>query len=265
MKSSYLLGFLWLAPHAHSLRMYPKSLITVPDLKDVSKDGKGSLFHFHIPKCAGGSFHHDITASLPELEIQSSEACYEDHRDSRMVSMLRDPRTHVLSQYFHCRTSRDHAYGHGFVHATFPEWIDSWSDHLTEMEQFKSKAFCCYYPNNLMAARFTCGSGISERAAHFHPAPMQVLKEKIGNLSFVGLVEAYPESLCLLRIRETGKFPEDCECGADSSGVSQRVSHDTHGTHVHSISDYSEHVIKKVDKLTAIDRELYEFGKKRFF
>jgi len=226
------------------------------------RDASTSLFFLHIPKCAGLSFSVDAKHYLPHLEY--GEACYEDHNEQRMITMLRNPRLHVLSQYFHCRTSPDHKFGHDFMPVTFPDWIDSWSTHLDEFEHFSSQPFCCYTPYNLMSARFTCGRGISEEAAHFHPASKQKLADKIANLTFVGLVEAYAESLCLLRIQETEEFPEECSCSDHvSSGTSQ--THKTHGSKRHSIGDYGEDVLKKVDKLTALDREIYELGKTRFF
>lgn len=252
MKSFLVVGLLLNAWQTHALRITPTMEYS------ESKDAR-DLFLLHIPKCAGTSFRGDARKFLP---LRSSEACYEDYKDLRMAALLRDPRAHVLSQYFHCRTSDDHSYGHDFVPATFPEWIDSWSDHLSEFEQFESQPFCCYTPYNMMAARFSCGNGVSEQESHFHPEIMDVLKEKIANLSFVGLAEAYSESLCLLRIRETGQFPEECECG-NKQGISK--THVTHGSQPHKTSDYHEDVLRKVDKLTAIDKALYEFGKKRFF
>lgn len=243
-----LLGFLLSLYDVQALRFF-----------QTSAEDAYTMFHLHIPKCAGTSFKMDVQKNLPHAHLASGEGCYEGH-NQRMMTLLRDPRPHVLSQYFHCRTSEAHKLGNNFVPATFPEWIDFWSDHLTEMEQFEQMPFCCYNPSNMMAARFSCGGDISKKQAEFHPASMQVLKERIANMSFVGIVEAYQESLCLLRIQETGTFPEECECA-----TKQDETNANHGVKPHMVSDYSKDVVEKVDKLTAIDRELYEFGKKRFF
>jgi len=235
-------------------------------LNQQSSHKVSGLYNLHIPKCGGTSFDSDVRTYFPDFH--HSEGCYDDHTSERMITMLRNPRTHVLSQYFHCRTSKYHSYGQKLIHASFPEWIESWYDHLTEMDRFKHQPFCCYRPNNLMTARFSCGNGISEKDAHFHPAPIPLLKEKIANLTFVGLLEAYSESLCLLRIRETGQFPDECDCETERVGHTVdkpiEVKHITNGVQKHNISDYSEDVLKKVDKLTSLDKVLYELGKARF-
>jgi hypothetical protein len=229
-------------------------------MEQTSRSASG-LYLLHIPKCAGASFTTDAGKHLPNLV--SGEGCYDDdHQGRRMIAMLRSPRTHVLSQYFHCRTSGAHAYGHDFIHESFPEWIEAWSDNLEKLEQIKTAPFCCYHPVNMMAAHFSCGNATTGIAAHFHPDSSQILKRKVEQLAFVGLVEAYPESLCLLRIRETGQFPEECACGAE--GDAATVSHNTHGSQKHNISDYSESVWEKVDKLTSLDQELYDIAKARF-
>merc|ERR1719502_1609016 len=105
------------------------------------------MFHLHIPKCAGTSFKADVLKNLPHAHVASGEGCYEGHTQ-RMMTLLRDPRPHVLSQYFHCRTSEAHKLGNNFVPATFPEWI---SGLITLLRWSNLNILSCYNPSNMMS------------------------------------------------------------------------------------------------------------------
>merc|ERR1719316_894826 len=122
------------------------------------------MFFLHIPKCAGTAFAHQIKAF--HFPFDSEEACYEDHKSMPMITMLRNPRTHVLSQYFHCKTSNDHAYGHKYMPVNFSLWIEAWSKNYGKYEE-GGDPFCCYNPSNMQAARLSCGKGTSEKFSHF--------------------------------------------------------------------------------------------------
>jgi len=240
----YALGLLMLAPCISCLRLgEPKK-----------------TFFVAIPKTSSSSFKRDAK----EFISKSWEGCYEDHKLYKKITMLRNPRAHVLSQYYHCATSNDHMYGHSYMPAAFPEWIDAWSKYHDNFSRIQSHPFCCYNPMNLMASRFTCGNGLGEQDAHYNLASVEELQHKIASLDFVGLAEHYDASLCLLRIRRTQSFPEECDCGSSSSNDTE-LHNRTHGTAPHTISDYSEEVWKRVDELTILDRQLYEMGASRFF
>jgi len=214
----------------------------------------------HLPKCAGTSFGFDIG-------VFGEEGCYKTHKHLRVVTMIRHPRAHVLSQYFHCATADDHQYGSRYMPATFPAWVDVWTQHMNDFAKAAIegvKPFCCYTPVNLMASRMTCaGDGIatSSSRAQYETHSLHELKEIIANLSFVGIQEAYHESLCLWKIHRWGKFPDACECSADQ--IMHETHHD-HGVKSHHVSDYGEDTWGKVDKFTMADKAMYEFGLARF-
>ena len=120
----------------------------------------------------------------------------------------------------------------------------------------------CYHPVNLVAQRFTCNESIDKGTVYFHLPHIDELKKKLDNLSFVGLQEAYSASLCLLHIQQRGEFPEECDCKLHPEGVAMHRG--DHGVQKHSLSDYSETTLKKVDELNWLDKEMFAHGKARF-
>lgn len=156
-----------------------------------------------------------------------------------------------------------------FMPTNFTDWIDLWTQHFDDFKNIASNEgvdpFCCYSPVNLMAGHLSCANTdniVRSQFAQFDADRMRDLKQIMGNLSFIGLQEAYHESLCLWKIQHEDRFPAECDC--EAQGVTQSESHVDHGVTSHHVSDYSEDTWRKVDKLSAIDIELYEFGKARF-
>eukprot|EP00913_Durusdinium_trenchii_P033193 g31075.t1 len=67
---------------------------------------KDQVYNVHIPKSAGSSFALDAQEILRPLHLISQEGCLSLHQSNPQlkgaITMLRDPRAHVLSQYKMC-------------------------------------------------------------------------------------------------------------------------------------------------------------------
>jgi hypothetical protein len=46
---------------------------------------------------------------------------------AKVGTFLREPRAHVLSQFYHCRLSEDHEYARSKIPKTIEEWVAAWA------------------------------------------------------------------------------------------------------------------------------------------
>lgn len=221
----------------------------------------------------------DIRQHLPDecrgqnstCELNTAEGCYDKTLSQRTITMLRNPRSHVLSQFLNCEPKgkvQQHR-SNGTMPTEFSAWVDAWVK--LQQDGTKHSAFCCYNPINLQSRHFTCSRG--PRTIHDYRYHAQVIDEEtaIANMEatfFVGITEAYVESLCLLHERVRGELPRFCDCETRSDPVALAAfpaPHHTHKLMNHSIFDYPDEVLAAVDTLTATDAKLYEAGKRRFY
>merc|ERR1712217_300852 len=98
--------------------------------------------------------------------------------------------------YFHCTTSYDHHYGAAYMPKTFPQFVHAWYKHAWARNGLHP--YCCYKAGNLISNRFLCGDN-SSRTSESEGA-WALVEKRFNNVTFVGLAEAYQESLCLLHI-----------------------------------------------------------------
>jgi len=249
------------------------------------EEKKRILYHLHIPKAAGTSFHIDIKRIVGESKwtIDSHEGCFGDspHARAGVVTMLRHPRDHVLSQYTFCATSTDKGTQilkkWRTMPSTFGAWIQAWSRLRKEGRARRDFSrvgptlhntpwcsylpFKCYSPLNLQSQRFTC------EAASKYPDKLDV-DRAVTNMHasfFIGIVEAYPESMCLFRAKTTNKVPASCNCNlAKNKSKKQKGHHAGHGSAKHSVQNVPREVLQDVDSFTEGDQELYRAAVHRF-
>ena len=288
---------------------------TRPDANDPA----GDIYLLHIPKTAVTSALKDFHA-LPgystrgdpvfgirfqqqqPVRIVTSEGCFGrgDELGLPVATFLREPRAHVVSQYYHCRLSEDHEYGWGSMPGTIDEWVASWAQSTPKDREALAVAptcyhagvpdpYCCYIPWNQQTQRLTC----TEMPGLAHPALTWTGDARIDNSStwpvdgarvapqlnetlalanvrrarFIGLVEAYQESLCLFAATTAGvgALPAWCDC-EDQEAWGRFVSmDDTHGNYTHPPPDaLPAEVLEQIDEMTAKDRMVYEAMVGRF-
>lgn len=260
---------------------YKMSFKEGSEMEDV--ENVTSIYHLHTPKVAGVSFAKDLSDLLPGgFRLDSHEGCYDDvpNPELGVVLMMRNPRQHVYSQYNFCATSPDKGPSrmHQLMPPTFQEWIHHWTrihkrghavgDFTTGPDTpyndpwcFSTLPFACYSPVNLQAQRLTCKKA-------YDYAEKVDMRYAIGNLDdafFVGIVEAYQESICLLHFKMHGSgLPEWCACDKPEAWKSAPVHQDDHGAHHDGMQNIPQEVLDEVDSLTVADRALYNLALDRF-
>lgn len=230
--------------------------------------------HLHIPKCGGVSFRADVESQLPSnAVVVSKEVCYDDLEPfARGVTLLRQPRAHVLSQYMHCTTSPDGVAARAHMPDSFAEWVSSW-DALRKGNE--TKAFCCYDPVDMQSYVLSCpantmidqtyGVHVMKKPRVQAEADVELALRNLQSLWFVGLVEAYRESVCVFLARASGALPPYCDC-EDPATWWQGAPYtaEDHNSTAHRTSDIAAGTVETVDALTVGDRRLYAAGVRRF-
>lgn len=240
---------------------------------------KPALFHMHIPKAAGISFIRDALAFIPNgTGFYSAEACYNKYATRKafgfkreglhtdgIVTMLRDPREHVFSQYVECA---DDTWGRKAVREEGRPLLKefrSWLRHFAY--NFTTDDLGCYHPFNMQTRAFLCQGHLH------HLNSIEELKQTTDlNLAirrlkatfFVGLTEHYQESMCLLYEKVTNQLPEWCNCEERELWGKYVPQHESHKTRSHSLAELSSMELNMVDNLTELDRKLYKEAQRRF-
>jgi len=243
----------------------------------LSEDG---IYHVHIPKVAGESFKADA-AEISKANVFSEEVCLSDYPTSgKHLVLLREPRAHVLSQYYFCKDSDDPGPSRAnfLMPKDISEWINFWTRFVStgnwrENFQYGPKTkfntpwcssrlpFGCYSPVNLQSQRLTCKEGAYDYSSHVSD---DAAIKKLDKVYFVGIQEAYQESLCLLHGMTHDHLPEWCDCTNKKAWSKATVTKETHGSVPHDFSELSQETQEEVDNLTAGDAALYKAGVKRF-
>ena len=269
-------------------------------------DGQSVSF-VHIPKNGGTTLIQMLNKTFTEDRMKGWfdpgfvgrwEQCASLLKtpDNFMITMLRNPRNQVLSQYLMCRydewgratTSTD--VSRATTRIEFPrkgsEAVDfrSWLSHFTNGWSTDKGDWNCYNPHNMQARALTCNerdghnsplsTGASPTTLTAMPQSSSVhhlwsdsptdrapdIVDSVNSLKdmhFVGVLELYEESWCMLQYQLNGKLP-DFGCSCDEYDQLE-VAHDSHGvpqTH-QPIEDKTNSVLAAVDSLTEIDAQLW--------
>eukprot|EP00404_Azadinium_spinosum_P003780 CAMPEP_0180465950 /NCGR_PEP_ID=MMETSP1036_2-20121128/26219_1 /TAXON_ID=632150 /ORGANISM="Azadinium spinosum, Strain 3D9" /LENGTH=304 /DNA_ID=CAMNT_0022472839 /DNA_START=31 /DNA_END=945 /DNA_ORIENTATION=+ len=227
------------------------------------------IFVLHIPKAGGISLVADLSNIVGREHIWTNEVTYNlvlspdspyHQKDFKtVVTMLRDPRSHVLSQWQMCHTEQFQTDYPERPHmaTSFEAWVDWWARHvyLPPPAPGDYSVLGCYSPVNLQTVRFSSWTAPSLQEANRNMMATDV----------VGLLEAYQESVCLFHAVYLEALPSYCNCANSALWSSFNATHDDHDNeHRKQISDYEPEVISNVDALTAQDRALYNAAKQRF-
>jgi len=251
--------------------------------QQVAMNPRVTFYHLHIPKAAGESFAQDMRQILTasSFTVDSHEGCYGDspHAQAGVVVMLRHPRAHVLSQYSFCKTSADR--GPKQIQELMPATLEAWLWHWKSLRasgeasrDFSGKnsehnppwcsstPFGCYNPVDLQSHRMSCERPHSYTKESDDIAAIRNMQAAY----FLGLVEAYHESLCLLYAKvHGGTVPEWCDCKNSAQWRRTSWSHSiSHGAAHLNESDVGPEILADVDALTAKDQLLYAAAVRRF-
>lgn len=239
--------------------------------ENTSKYAANQQFAFvHIPKTAGSSFlelspQHMLTTQT----IYGHEWCWEAVRGPgkpQMVTMVRNPRTQVLSQYFECRhdvwgitvTAGSDFPRSGESMADFERWLDHFLNKSTWDD-----AFNCYDPWNMQTHSLVCEGEKPHMLPDRCRKPSVVHARDILGQTIVLVKELFPESLCLFHYLATGQLGAGCH--TDCTVSSPKEKHIVHDVPAHHIEDASSSVLDKIDTFIHSDVLLYEAAVIKFF
>jgi len=253
----------------------------------------------HVPKTGGAAVCKTAEVTGRDFRCgDNQEHCfaYTHQSDPNVLNavIFRDPRAHAMSQYMHCRmnpyscpTLNDHT-AHPFprdedVATGFSKWIShfAYEGYIRE-----SGAFNCFNPINIQARYLTCAvRGEADKAlmpqsgeqkwddfffqtAHYIGSNDRIIPnltlslERLESMQVVMVTEALPESYCLLIYKAEGSLPSGCAC--DSPQPSPLVS-ETHGLPSQSLDILDQETLRKLDKVTWVDKMLHKRAIHNFF
>ena len=254
----------------------------------------------HIAKCAGTELGRQLGEVVTTAKFITGESCIAAFAgDGLRVTMLRSPRSHVLSQFDHMRHVNKHPQWANMISPRFPHtplertlgfstwllhharrdkqlpdaacsraWERDWSSSpprwdRSPFECVEPADFNGYNPNNMQSRHMLCthrtpmaGHHVFSDTGYTPNATAAV--QAMYSLHWVGLVELYPESLCLFKARWTGSVPAECRCSDHESldaGSRHKRHSSLHGSNDPLLTDPD--IVKMIDSVTAVDRQLY--------
>uniref|UniRef100_A0A7S3YXJ2 Uncharacterized protein n=1 Tax=Lotharella globosa TaxID=91324 RepID=A0A7S3YXJ2_9EUKA len=251
----------------------------------------------HIPKSSGTALIRD--ARKLGKPVVNHETCAYDPQeyckdcDEWQATMLREPRSHVLSMFFHCTYNQPNEELHPnsalkAENSDLPRFhsrndtslsearkkeldfkaFDLWLEHFNSSWKLDDGYYGCYQPSNMQSRYLTCAeSGWTHShgvgSMEMLKPDLDAAKETLNNMFFFGIKEEYHTSLCLYAYQSTGDFPESCECGF--KGKELKSSEALHGIPPHSTDDLNAKQIKQIDALTGVDVQLYQYATALFW
>ena len=229
---------------------------------------------YHVPKTGGDSFKYLLRDELKRRgrTFWSNEWC--PRRSNGTSTMVfREPRAHVVSQYFECRDS-EWALGNRAkweaLHGAFPRnstkrdpyaGFKKWIRHFATGSQ---DDFGCYDPRDMQARYVACSCErtCAHHLTQHHPTPARAAAG-LAALDVVGVMEHFDASACLVMDAAGLDLPDACFCDTPSSFTGARY-HVAHGLARHSPRDLDQETLAAIDALTALDRHLYNAARRRF-
>eukprot|EP00928_Gymnodinium_smaydae_P034407 TRINITY_DN2438_c0_g1_i2.p1 TRINITY_DN2438_c0_g1~~TRINITY_DN2438_c0_g1_i2.p1 ORF type:complete len:324 (+),score=73.87 TRINITY_DN2438_c0_g1_i2:52-972(+) len=245
------------------------------------------MFIFHIAKTGGTSANGDIRRHVNAGNFSGSECCYpsrEKLANTDVVTFLREPVSHVFTQWMHCKQNKDAWFNPQGLPQTLTAWLEHWTkvgdvplsggnDSLSE-----GNAFRCYMPINLQARAMSCtrehcryttaglDSSILDDSDGSYMINEALARQRVAHDSFaVGLLEFYQESLCLMQAKRNHDLPEQCNCDNATAWNEFAMRNFTHNSTNHASEDKMTAAdVKMIRELTSIDERLYEVAFERF-
>ena len=219
-----------------------------------------------------------------------------------VYSIIRDPREHIVSAYFHCKESKHHGkkFGH-LMPDTLDEWLNEWVETkrkgkglLKAQAMKRMERYRCYNPINMQSSLLLAPAAPLSYGEESAPAP--VSKDTLADrFDVLGLTSQMDKSLCMIFIRWNGIVPERCDCSkgsngkrsapetddedsaGDSNGTEDEGGHAPSGKlahhgaiHSHNVTNHGgthEHTkeqLAAIEELADIDMKLYAIAEELF-
>lgn len=190
--------------------------------------------------------------------------------------ILRKPKAHVLSQYFHCKESRDHKTMAKRM-PSLDEWLETWAAVKDGILPYNAtNKFMCYKPLNKQSDWTHVGEGQDSLVDKTYAERKQLLKNRY---TILGDQAQMSKTTCAIATRFSGWVPPQCNCtnargrelpettttAQKEAGPAQGGPQFAHGVKHHGATfETTDHQNELIAKITDIDEMLYEVGQEVF-
>jgi hypothetical protein len=189
--------------------------------------------------------------------------------------ILRKPRAHVISQYFHCKESRDHQDLSNRM-PSLEDWLQTWVDvkGLSLLRNATNK-FACYDPTNAQS-KYTNVRNMRGNNT-FTGRTVEERKELMrSRYTVLGDNSQMAKTTCAIAIRFSGWVPQQCNCTGTAYTSQEAIENPqqtkktktikfSHGVKHHGATfNTTQRQNDLIAKLTDIDELLYEVGTEIF-
>ena len=214
-------------------------------------------------------YHNNVRCNMWMSEVQYPDVDFTP-RYTHMI--IRKPRHHVLSQYFHCTEGNVQGEKREVRLKTMKSlesWLSHWILAMGNSTKFRENRFKfqCYPPINLQsryAGFIDHHPKPSHNQAHVHRVvSMKNMQQKF---TVIGPLDEIDKVLCVTYIHYTGWIPDVCNCSNQNNTSSSRRRRLTdHGvTHHGSTYNTTQFEDTLIEKLVERDETLYDYAKRLF-
>lgn len=224
-----------------------------------SSSNSTCYYHMHIPKTGGASLRKELSTLfqngqhglLVSSEKRAAVALKEviELRNCaghvRVLTMVREPTTHVLSQYSHCTGARVYR-SHWKDVPPLQVWLSA-HDQTHNTTTAKRYTNCRYSPRNLQASY------------------IESVQEELW---FLGVMEHFQLSMCLLHYQLLHDMPKECDCNSRKKNTGSnglRVHHRNHNLKKIAPSSLTDLERNLIHRLTETDTDVYQSAMFEFF
>jgi len=179
-------------------------------------------------------------------------------------TIIRNPKHHVLSQYFHCTESNDRGARQKNAKREVPlpnldEWLSKWVLSIDDSkERFLNSKMRCYNPIDMQSKYVGFDNDSLNNTA------MKSIQQKF---TVVGPLDDIDRVLCVVMIHYAGWLPAKCNCSSSDDDQRRRrlAEISQHGV-IHHGSTYNTTRFEDslIEKLTTKDELLYDYSKQLF-
>ena len=208
---------------------------------------------------------NELAQSNPEYQVVTSEYGFNEYQPRHSLTLFREPTSHVVSQFFHCKESRDHRSQdrHLAMPKTLMEWLQGWRK-LRKQNPNLERSFSNPFSHR-SDAKYKCYNPLNFQSwLTKFPKSKQDL---MARFEAVGIMEDMQKSLCLFLVQINERVPHHCNCTAETSTnyKGQELKSD-HGVQHHG-SSYTptKQELRLIRQLTNLDRKLYHQAKQLFY
>eukprot|EP00978_Attheya_sp_CCMP212_P017758 scaffold47815_cov110-Attheya_sp.AAC.1 len=285
----------------HNKSVVLQSATKAVNLSQESPSNFTQYYYLHIPKVGGYSIHgmlsgngawvfnsgmgrhtsgfDSLARKNPTRRIFMTEGIgFNQNRPPHNLVMLRNPATHVVSQYFHCTESTDHTKARHRMPSVSSndsntsgllQWLRHWERirQSTSVQQQKSthgaqkhwndKELSCYNPINLQSWLIGYPQDKEEFESWF---------------DVIGIQSQFHRSFCLMITKTLSHVPAICNCSsttttrrAEEAQHGRQSAYNDHGVKHHGDSfQPTEEEVELIRNLTGYDQKLYRHAEEIF-